>query len=221
MRYILALLALVAGLLGCVPAPSVPATASTSLSPPGFSLLTHGWDWPKQGAPSPELDQLAGSLTSPKAIADWLMREVEWRDDYDTATFLPPAAVVEARRTVCTGFARFWVYMLARQGIKADFVAFWSQSSAHAVAVFRDASGRYRMGSNQNFYEATDLDPGNQGREAALIAAATEFYGAKGWSRVQVYSEHGVILQQVDNALAEAAPLAPAAPGRNLFSVRR
>lgn len=216
---IVAPLVLALALVGCAPAPSTPAAAALPTLAPGLSTLPSTWLWPQQGAPSPELAAALDGRTTPEAIAAWLQANAEWRDDYDTGRFLSPAEVVRDKRAVCSGFARFWVYALARLGIRAEFVAFWGPASAHAVAVFRAPDGRYRLASNQFYYSALDLDPGNRGRDAALDAAGMEFYGDQ-VGDLLVFSDSGQVMQRKQSVKAQAVPLAAPA-GRGLFSVRR
>lgn len=228
MRYILLIVLL--ALTGCVAAPSpVTPAASTTPSPeafasplvaPGGSLIDTPWRWNDQRTPSEALSAAIIDADNPESFQAYLLANVAWRDDYDIAHFLSPNEVVEAGRTVCTGFARTWqAYLGSKFGIRAEFVAFYGPQSAHAVTVFRAPDGRFRLTSNQFYYKGLDLDPANEGRDAAIVRSAAEFYGAQ-WSSIEVYDEGGVIRQKLTNQALVPAPTAQAA-GRNVFSVRR
>jgi hypothetical protein len=215
--------ALLAGsLAACVPAGTAPVLdlgPAPSLTP-GQSLITIPWSWPAQGPPEGELAKLLGTFKSPAAIASHLQAAYPWQDDYDTSRFLTPAELVKQRRGVCTAFARFWTFALQAQGIRSDFIATWGPSSAHAYAIFRDpATSRWKLASNQYLYE---LDLGLE-RDGAIASAAAEFYGSGGWGESLIFDpDSGKVRQRMKNAsAAPMAPLAPAVPGRNLFTVKR
>jgi hypothetical protein len=203
---------------GCAPAPALPPSPSAV---PGAATTAplNLWDWEREGADTPELATVLAGLETPEAIASWLQTNVEWRDDFDTRRFMAPASTVKERRTVCTGFARFWIRALARLGIKAEFLAVWSPEGAHAVAVAR-INGQFRLFSNQYYYGAPDQALGYD-RDQAFAAAASEFYGQR-WNTLEWWLTTGQRLDRTDvtRAIAPLAPLTPAA-GRNLFTIKR
>lgn len=222
MRRLVSLFAVAVALAACTPAGYAPVGDGGPLPnlAPGLSQIAIPWTWPAQGPPAGKLAALLVQLTTPDAIAAHLQASYPWQDDYDTSRFLTPTELVAARRGVCTAFARFWTFALAAQGIHADFVATWGPSSAHAYAIFRDPkTGHFRLASNQYLY-TNDL---GLERDGALAAAGAEFYGSGGWGESLVFdSEGGKVRQRLKNYLAAPmAPLAPAIPGRNLFTVKR
>lgn len=216
---IIALLFFALALVGCAPSLTALPTSPSAVPGAATSWPLNPWDWEKDGADTPELAAVLAGLETPEAIAAWLQANVEWRDDFDTRRFMSPAATVREKRTVCTGFARFWIRALARIGIKAEFLAVWSPEGAHAVAVAR-INGQFRLFSNQYYYGAPDQALGYD-RDQAFAAAASEFYGQR-WNTLEWWLPTGQRLDRTD-VMRAAAPLAPLAPaaGRNLFTIKR
>lgn len=193
------------------------AVGQVSRVRPGESVIDNLWAWDRQQTPSDALVAILDREKTPPALASFMQSSYEWRDDYDTGRFLSPDELVSQRYGVCSAFARFWTFALGRLGYKADFVAFWGPSSAHAIAVFRDAGGTYRLASNQFFYDSLDL--GHE-RDAAIVRAAQEFYGSQ-WSVILVFDpEGGVIRQKIVNEALAAAPMTPP-QGRGVFAIKR
>jgi hypothetical protein len=223
MRHLVAALA-AACLFACAPAPApapvpTPTPAATVGPPPiapGATQLQERWVWDPQGPISTELAAVLADFKSPDDVAAYLAGRLAWADDYDTSHFLSPDELVKQGRGVCSAFARFWAVALERQGYRVDVLAFWGPASAHAVAVWRDEGGHFRMASNQDWSPRTDL--GTE-RDPALVRAAVEFYGAS-WSNLLVYDPSGQLRQRIPNQVAPV-PAAIASPGRNLFTIRR
>lgn len=189
---------------------------------PDSSTIYSPWKWTNNGLPSQELTNVTDGLKSPEQIADYLQKNVSWLDNYDTTEFLSPNQVIADKRTVCTGFARFWNYSLARNGYTSHFIAVWGPNSAHAFTVFQ-YQGNWRLGSNQYYYGAFDKNLGVVGKdylETAAINGAIEFYG-KYWQRIQIFTESGHIIQEINNTVASAAPMTPGSETRTVFNIKR
>lgn len=197
------------------PTPTVTATP-IALLVPGSSTLAMRWTWDPATKPSQALDVLVTSFHSPDDVGAYLASHCDWRDTYDTSHFLSPDELIGQGYGVCTAFARFWAFALERQGYRVDVVSVWGPESAHSIAVWRDAGGHYRLASNQQWSDQTDLGPE---RDAAIVRSAVEFFGAS-WSTILVHDpDSGIIRQRIDHDGVPAADIAP--PGRNIFTIRR
>ena len=195
----------------------VPIVASVA---PGSSVLSSPYAWTKQGPPTGELKTVLDALVTPEDISEHLLKNYPWQDDYDTMRFLSPAELVAQKRGVCSAFARFWTFALAKQRTRAEFVAVWGPQSAHAYAIFRGDDGQWRLVSNQYLYRA----PLGYERDQALAAGNVEFYG-NSWSEAQLFDPDSGQVRQVftnPNAPKTLLPLAVETPaGKNLFTVKR
>jgi hypothetical protein len=185
---------------------------------PGLRLIPNPYPWNTK-ATSAEGKALFKSFESPEAVSDWMQANLEWRDDYDTSYFLAPQEVLDTKRAVCSGLARVSREALLTQGFNATLIAFWGLESAHAVTIFLDKTGHYRLFSNQFYTPLNDL---GTTLDQALVKAAEAFYGSS-WRRVAVYEEGGIVTQQVINEKL-SGPL-PALPvngitARNIFRIR-
>jgi hypothetical protein len=224
MKKAIALLSLL--LIGCAQpqtAPVVTPTQAPSLVAPGKSAIPNSWTWGQQTKPTEELTANLAALKTPADIGYFLQTNFPWQDTYDTSVFLSPNDLVKQKYGVCSAFARFWNYALARQGIQSNFIAFWGPNSAHAVCVFfNPTTHKWEMGSNQYYYGASDLAPGVStldGKETAIINAAKTFYGDK-WSYILVYEEGGQIIQKLTNDKAPTE-FVPGDSSRNIFSIQK
>lgn len=197
-----------------------PAGTGPTLAP-GLSLVASPYSWSKQGPPTGKLATVLAVIKAPADVATILQGSYPWQDDYDTMRFLSPDELVSQGRGVCSAFARFWTYALARQGRRAEFIAVWGLTSAHAFAMFRDADGLWRLCSNQYLYSQTF----GYDRDGAIAGACSEFYGqVGGWSEYQVFDpDSGAIRARVQGVSLPTIPLALAAsvPGRNVFTIKR
>lgn len=211
MRHVIA--ALVAALFLAACGPSYHGIA------PGATTVTSPYAWPPQGPPTGDLKTILDGLKTPQDISEHLLANYPWRDDYDTTRFLSPAELVEQKRGVCSAFARFWVFALARQGIPSHFIATWGPSSAHAFVVFKDGD-HWKLASNQYLYK----DSLGTERDQAIVAGNAEFYGMT-WTETQLFDpDSGKVRQPFTNPLAPKTllPLSVEVPGKsNLFSIKR
>lgn len=219
MKRIVATLAFLS-VLGC--GQITPQSSTQPLIAPGSSTLTHPWKWTPEGASSAELKTTIDNLKTPEQISVFLQNNITWKEDYDTSEFLSPNQVVADKRTVCTGFARFWQYALAKNGYNSHFVAVWGPTSAHAFVVFK-FEGQWRLASNQYYYNRPEQKLGTIGEdylETAAQKGSIEFYGA-GWRMFEIYDANGNITDRKENSTAPTLITPGTIPGRNLFSIKR
>lgn len=220
--------------LGCVQQ-SAPAPTTVDVSPkpgeilfvpfpnynPGQSTLNGPWKWSSQVNMPAELEKEIDALPNdPIVIAKYMQKNWPWKDEYDTGVFLSLNQLDEQGYGVCSAFARAWKTINERKGTRTEFVAFWGPTSAHAVAVFKDANGTFRMGSNQYFYGNLDLDPAKTGKwTEAYKAAAVEWYGEK-WTDIVVFDEGGIMKEKIRNTELPPQDYKPYTPGRNIFTIK-
>lgn len=210
-------------LLSCAPQPSNPAAVAPSASPtatatpvvPGFRAIVNPYNWDKV-VTSTDLNNVFNRLHSPDDLSAYMRETFVWQDDYDTSNFLAPQEVYQSRRAVCSGFARFAREALQVQGYQSTVIAFWGTETAHAVCIFLDETGHYRMTSNQFYSKLNDL---GTLFDAACTKAAQLFYG-ESWKQITVYEEGGAITQQFTNYKAPAPGAIPNTPGKNAFRIR-
>lgn len=183
MRQLLLIGLLLSSLAGCGVAPSQ-------------AIRQTRWQWPPVRA-TPQLQAALAPLHSPAATARYLKRDFTFSENYNLACFLSPDEFVATRRGACTAYARFWLSALARMGLEGHFVAIWGPTESHAVAIFRDAQGTYRLASNDRYDPGLDLDPRHQGLEAASERAAREFFGDQ-WRTILFFDQQGRISGRVD-----------------------
>ena len=119
-----------------------------------------------------------------------------WKSDYDLKIFLSPNNLIQRGHGVCSAFARFWVYELARLKIHGEFIAVYAPTSAHAICVFMAKNGHYYLASNQYLY--TD-DLGTD-RTKAIIKAVQTFYSE--WYVTEVYGEDGQVHEVIKGNLS-------------------
>lgn len=216
-------------LFACQPAPTpvvistptpIPSPVVTPIMVPGYGIKTQ-WKWTASGIPSDKLKTLSSGFKTPRDISLWLFANHEWDDTYDYTEFISPNQFADGHKSVCTGFARFWIYNLAQQGVHADFVTMYGPNFAHAVAVFRSPiDGRYHMGSNQSYYGDAnqDLDKNNEGRDNAIINSA-KFFLNDSWNTIEVYDENGRIIETKTNSKVPGSNV-PGSNSKVLFSYR-
>lgn len=206
-----------------------PADAVVNWLIPGKSLITHGWKWTPQPDPNAELQQNLGSFKTPGDVEQLFIKQYRWVDDYDTSEFLSPNQFTDRKKGVCTAFARYWQYALAKQGHPSVFVAFWSPQFAHAICVYRgtgtDGSKGWYLASNGDLYNypAGNLNPENPGFDgmSTAIINSAKFFVGENWQYIQTFDENGKIMQEWRNAKTTSnKPLAPSTSGRNIFSLR-
>ncbi|HEY9720813.1 MAG TPA: hypothetical protein V6D47_02300 [Oscillatoriaceae cyanobacterium] len=168
---------------------------------PGQAIDQTRWQWPPVET-TPQLQAALTPLHDPAETARYLQRNFTFSENYDLACFLSPDEFVVARRGACTAYARFWLAALGHMGLEGHFVAIWGPTDSHAVAIFRDAAGRYRLASNDRYDGDLDLDPQRQGLGAAAKSAAQQFFG-NDWRTILFFDDAGRISGRLD-----AAPLA-------------
>lgn len=164
---------------------------------PGTSYWHKEWDWQEQGPPSTELKKIEENLKSPEDIMEFFrLSGMPWKSDYDLKIFLSPNNLIQRGHGVCSAFARFWVYELARLKIHGEFIAVYAPTSAHAICVFMAKNGHYYLASNQYLY--TD-DLGTD-RTKAIIKAVQTFYSE--WYVTEVYGEDGQVHEVIKGNLS-------------------
>lgn len=159
---------------------------------PGQTTRVSPYNWPPLGAPSMELEAVLESVDSPEAIARTLASNFSFTESYDINEFLSPNQFIQTKRGCCTAYARFWITALNRLGYDSRFVAIYGADRSHAVTIFRDENGTYRMASNDRYFADLDLDPHGRGLKAAAERAAREFYG-EDWRSIYFFDEQGHI----------------------------
>lgn len=150
------------------------------------------YNWPPQGAPTMALEAVLEQMDSPDAIASHLKSNFTYTTTYDFNEFLSPNQFIEKRQGCCTAYARFWMTALGRLGYDGRFVAIYGDRSSHAITIFREEDGTYRMASNDQYFGELDLDPEGRGFKAAATRAAQEFYG-EDWKTIYVFDDEGHI----------------------------
>lgn len=175
--------------------------AGCQAQPAGPKIDEWGWKWPAPAAPSVELEQALQAYDSPQAVARHLKRDFTFTVDYDYTVFMAPDEFVKRRRGACTAYARYWLAALDRLGLQGDFVVAFGPATSHAMVVFKDHTGVYRMVSNDAIDEARDLDPDRLGLDAAAMGAARAFYG-DAWRAVAVLDDRGQLRRQLLNPQA-------------------
>lgn len=226
--------------LGCGPQPATIAPVSVATAAPilsnnggnampipGSNAINRPWNWIVQGAPNAELLAADAEITTIDGIDDYMKRHgFVWKDDYDISDFRSPNDVAKLRSTVCTGYARFWIYELNRFGVKAEFVAIYTNDRAHAVAIYRDPkTDRYKLTSNQFAYDTLDLGPDFI---AALTRTAQEFYPkteyTAGWHTIEVHDpESGQVrfVIKTPDSTSSPTPAGPNEPRQYKFDIRK
>lgn len=162
------------------------------LAGPVQTKATTTYNWPPQGTPSMALEAVLEEMDSPQAISSHLKANFEYTTTYDLNEFLSPNQFIESKKGCCTAFARFWITALGRLGYDGRFVAIYGPGRSHAVTIFREEDGTYRMASNDQYFDRLDLDPEGRGFKAAATRAAQEFYG-EDWKSIYVFDEDGRI----------------------------
>lgn len=216
MRFLIPIF-LVMTLLGCGsrvdPPPSpVPSANAIAAFGPGQRTITNPHLWNTKVI-SPEVTALFRSFKTPDDVSSWMLSNLEWRDDYDTTYFLASQEVFDSKRAVCSGLARFSRDALSVQGYAPKLIAFWGTDSAHAVTIFPDETGRYRLFSNQYYTPKNDL---GYTLDQALVKAAEAFYGSS-WRRIDVYEDGGIVTQRVTNEKLAGPIPANGVTSRNIF----
>lgn len=222
------ILALSSLMLACSPAEKIVYVDvnGQSVLKPGESGFTYQWIWTPQDLATTELADEISALKTPGDIQNLFFDKYVWKDDYDIREFLSPNTFNARKKGVCSAFARYWQFALSKQGVKADFIAFWSPQFAHAVCVFRgkDTDGNigWFMGSNRSLVNEPKQDlnegnPGIDGRANAWIGAAQFFVGDT-WTKIEVYDENGKIIWRKLNEKNPKEELTPGNSSKNIFS---
>ena len=163
---------------------------------PGQALNQTRWQWPPIQT-TPQLQAALAPLRDPGTTATYLHRNFTFSENYNLSEFLSPDEFVAVHKGACTAYARFWLAALGHMGLKGHFVAIWGPTDSHAVAIFRDASGHYRLASNDRYYGDLDLDPQQQGLSAASKTAAQQFFG-NDWRTILFFDNKGRISGRID-----------------------
>jgi hypothetical protein len=185
----------------------------------GESFVKTDYSWPSDGIVSDGLGLDLDLLKNPSQISKYLVKNYAWKDNYDTRRFLTPNEFFDRKSGVCSAFARFWQYANDRNGTPTKFIAMWGPISSHAVAIFKSDDQRWRMASNQFYYQKEDLDPNNLGSNTAIVNAAKFFYD-NNWSVILIYDDSGTIIDKMTNVYLKTMPNPGSVISKNLFSIK-
>jgi hypothetical protein len=215
MSFVLAILLVFS--TGCSNSPTIPAQTVK----PNTSSISSPWRWTANGIPSTELVSVTASKT-PDQLSTYFQNNYIWKDDYDGVEFLSPNQVVARKSAICSGFARLWQYALEANGYTAHFIAVWAPTGAHAFCIFQ-YNGYWRLSSNMYYYYQPEKTMGVMGKDymqTAAINGAIEFYGNK-WQTIQIFSDSGQIIDQLDNYSVQQTPAIPGAETKTVFNIKR